>query len=198
MSTDKLVKGECRHCIGHFKFPARLIGRVELCPHCGMPTTLAVGVSTQKYRWLFRLMKRIGFHAAIFLMGMGAGIFLVKHRHPIAATTSITASLKVSGIPVARIAEEGMRTNEFLIGSIALKKTPGSSLVYATGNIRNVSPRQRFGIRLELGLFDAQGRLIGKGKDYQSSLGPGAEWQFKVLVLDSKTASARLSSLSED
>jgi hypothetical protein len=86
----------------------------------------------------------------------------------------------------------------FEIGPIALEATPGSSLVYAVGTIRNPADRQRFGVRIELDLLDASGTKIGTAKDYQGVLEAKGQWRFKALVLESHAASAILGSISEE
>ena len=89
-------------------------------------------------------------------------------------------------------------TNDFAILSFKMEKTPGSSLVYVTGTVRNLSDRQRFGVKMEFDLFDAQDRPAGTATDYQSELDPHGDWSFKALVMESKAVSARFHSIAED
>jgi hypothetical protein len=84
------------------------------------------------------------------------------------------------------------------VGSIALEKAKGSSLVYAVGVLRNDSDHQRFGVNIELELHDAKGNKAGVAKDYRSVIEPRQEWRFRALVLDSKAVSAILSSIREE
>jgi hypothetical protein len=81
---------------------------------------------------------------------------------------------------------------------VTIEKTPGSSLVYAVGTVKNPEVRQRFGVRVELDLLDARGEKVGTAKDYQQVLEPGAEWHFKALVVESKAASAKVAAIKED
>ena len=90
------------------------------------------------------------------------------------------------------------RTNDFAIAAIKLEKTPGSSLVYVTGKIRNLNSRQRFGVKIEFGLFDTNDTAVGKATDYQAMLESNGDWRFKAMVMESKAASARLNSVVED
>ena len=88
--------------------------------------------------------------------------------------------------------------NGLQLSSIALEKTPGSSLVYAVGTITNTAERQRFGVTVDLEVLDASGQKVGTASDYVSVLEPKARWQFKALIVDPKTAaSARLAAVRE-
>jgi hypothetical protein len=51
-------------------------------------------------------------------------------------------------------------------------------LVYAVGTVKNDTARQRFGVKIELDLIDAQDNKIGSASDYIEVLEPGKEWQF--------------------
>ena len=84
------------------------------------------------------------------------------------------------------------------VANITLEKTKGSSLVYVVGNINNVSDHQRFGVKVELELFDAGGKKVGTSTDYLQILEPRKEWHFRALVLDAKAVSARLARIKED
>jgi len=91
------------------------------------------------------------------------------------------------------LAEQG-----FDASAVTVEKTPGSSLIYAVGTIKNTTEHQRFGIKVELELLDSAGRKLGGASDYRQVLEPGAQWQFKALVVDAKTVSAKISSIQED
>ena len=86
----------------------------------------------------------------------------------------------------------------FRVSSITLEKTPGSSLVYAVGTVRNETDRRRFGVKVEFDVLDETGQKVGSAKDYQPALEPKAEWRFRALVVGSKAASAKLASITED
>ena len=88
--------------------------------------------------------------------------------------------------------------DDFKVSKITLQKTPGSSLVYAIGTVRNDSDSQRFGVRIELDLLDAAGRKIGSTKDYVKVIEPRREWRFRALVLAPKTASVKLGQIKEE
>lgn len=150
----------------------------------------------------------------LFLAGLvvciaAAGLAVVFFRHTTTPTqvvetgarlTSQTnSSATATNLPAARSqpAFESL-TNEFSLLPYKLEKTPGSSLVYVTGTLRNASSRQRFGVKIEFALLDLNSNAVGKATDYQPVLDPHGEWHFKALVMESKTASAKFTSVAED
>src|SRR5262249_23818117 len=86
----------------------------------------------------------------------------------------------------------------FDVSLIAIEKTQGSSLIYATGTLSNPSERQRFGVKLQFDLFDDGGQKVGTAKDYQSVIEPKGEWKFRALVVTSKATSAKVASITEE
>jgi hypothetical protein len=84
------------------------------------------------------------------------------------------------------------------VSNIVLEKAQGSSLVHAVGTVRNATTKQRFGVKVEIDLFDAAGQRLGIAQDYLPILEPNAEWRFKALVMQSKVVSAKLASIKED
>ncbi len=91
-----------------------------------------------------------------------------------------------------------MRLNDFNVGAVKLKKTDGSSLVYAVGTIANDSDRQRFGVRITLDLLDADENKIGTASDYVSVIEPHKNWQFKALLTQPKVAIAKPAYIEEE
>jgi hypothetical protein len=155
---------------------------------------------------------------AILLIGIGGfGFwFYQKHRGKIAAP-SISSSNPANPAPMVPVmaGESPAETasappattatttapksiDDFKIGPIALEKGKGTGLVYAVGVLRNGSEHQRFGIKLELELSDANGNKVGTAKDYRAVLEPRQEWRFRALILDNRATSARLASVEED
>jgi uncharacterized OB-fold protein len=206
MSTNNFVKGECRHCAGHLEFPADAAGETVACPHCGQPTELAAPVLPNRINSSRRTWLTVAVVVLMVLNGLAAIFFLMKKsgRGTNSETkTSPAAPSNNSAVSVAQSTVQPKwpteaRTNDFAISAIKLEKTPGSSLVYVTGKIRNLSGRQRFGVKVEFGLFDTKDTAAGKATDYQPVLEPNGDWRFKALVMDSKAASARLNSIGED
>jgi len=87
--------------------------------------------------------------------------------------------------------------DDLKVSTITLQRTPGSSLVYAVGTVRNDSDYQRFGVRLELDVFDGTGKRIGPAKDYVPVIEPHKEWRFRALVPFARTVSAKVAKIAE-
>jgi hypothetical protein len=83
-------------------------------------------------------------------------------------------------------------------GDIQLEKAAGSSLVYAVGQLDNNSDYQRFGVKIQLDVFNKAGKKLGTAQDYIQVLEPRKSWHFRALLTDSKAAMARVASISED
>ncbi len=82
-------------------------------------------------------------------------------------------------------------------GEVVLEKS-GSRLLYAVGTIRNESDRQRFAVKVDLDLFDANETKIGSASDYTPIIEPRKEWRFKALVTDPKAVRAEVSGIKEN
>jgi hypothetical protein len=65
------------------------------------------------------------------------------------------------------------------------------------GTVRNDSDHQRFGVRLELDVFDGAGKRIGPAKDYVPVIEPHKEWRFRALVPFARTVSAKVAKITE-
>ena len=188
MSNRDFVKGECRQCAGHLEFPADAIGQTVPCPHCGQTIQLGVAGPPRKSRQLRRWRLIIVVSVCFVAIGL-TGLFLVRQRPMHKESSGLkTASMPLSNTPAlalprsaglqAQLAENSrpapaasqpavqVKTNEFAILPFKLEQTPGSSLVYVTGTIRNLSDRQRFGVKVQFGLLDANEAPIGLATDY--------------------------------
>lgn len=118
----------------------------------------------------------------------------------LAPVTSVpTTQVVIASVPLPSQLQPGETlTNDFIITAGQLEPTPGSSLVYVTGKVRNPTDRQRFGVKVRFALRDASGALIGSATDYEPVIDPQGEWSFKAMVMESKTVTAQLSGISED
>ena len=200
-SDSAFVKGECRHCGGHLEFPADAAGQTISCPHCGQPIELAAPVLPNKMPGSGRILLGIGLGACLIAAGLaggflywqkaGGGASLATNPLPVAQSTNATE-------PVAAPKPPELLTNDFAILPFKLEKTTNSSLVYVTGIIRNMTTIQRFGVKVEFGLFDTNDNAVGSATDYQQVLEPHGEWRFKALVVYSKAASAKFDSIAEE
>lgn len=88
--------------------------------------------------------------------------------------------------------------DDLKLGTIELQKTPGTSLVHAVGTVKNDSDFVRFGVKIELLLFNKDGKKIGTAQDYQATIEPHQDWRFKALVPDTKAVDAKLLALTEE
>jgi len=205
MPKPEFVKGLCRQCGGHLEFLAEAAGAVIECPHCGKATelTLAGAAQPAKSRAV-----RLSIAAVAGIAAVLGVLFWLKlqgdtpRAEPLIANAGATvqsnAPMAAVVAPVTNAPPSETVTNELALSPFKLEKTPGSSLVYVIGTVRNLSGRQRFGVKIEFELFDAETNAVGKANDYQSMLDPHGEWHFKALVMESKAVSARLSSITED
>lgn len=88
--------------------------------------------------------------------------------------------------------------NGFVVSAVELEKATGTSLVYAIGTVKNNTDHKKFGVKVQLDLFDKAGQKIGAATDYQQVMETNSTWRFKALVVDSKAASAKVTSIKED
>lgn len=205
MSQTRYLKGLCSHCAGRIEFPAEAIGMMVDCPHCGKSTELLLEAQPEPPPAIPKRALIYTIIALFILAGGFAGALVALHRAQrlygrAAKTTRASApTTNASAVPAETdsVLSEAARAG-FGVSPISLEKTAGSSLVYATGGIANLTARQRFGVKVEVELLDAGGKKIGGATDYQQVLEPNAQWQFKALVVDSKPASARLANIKED
>jgi hypothetical protein len=204
MTRTKYLKGACQNCGGHIEYPAEHIGIVVACPHCQQTTELLLLAAPEEPAVPRRVLVWTGI--AVVVLGLGFGGALValkraqrwaeKQKRP-AANAVAVAQLQPNAQPPAE-ETNSLAHDELTRSAVTLEKTPESSLVYAVGTLKNSSTRQHFGIKVELELSDAAGQKLGTASDYRPVLEPGAQWQFKALVMDSKTASAKITAIRED
>jgi hypothetical protein len=83
-------------------------------------------------------------------------------------------------------------------GPITLEKASDGHLVYAVGHLRNTSDHQRFGVKVELDVFNAADGKVGTATDYTPSIEPGKEWKFKALMTDRAATAAKLAAVKEE
>ncbi len=196
--ASKHLKAECQQCGGHIEFPAEAAGTTTECPHCGKPTELLLPAPEMESSVPTRAIVYAVIAIVILLGGLiGTQIALnrakrlVEHKHD--ASSMPTEKQAPVTAPAGPAPKDGFR-----VSSITLEKTPGSSLVYAVGTVRNETDRRHFGVRVGFDVLDETGQKVGSAKDYQPVLEPKAEWRFRALVVGSKAASAKLASITED
>ncbi len=205
MNRTKYLKGECSECGGHVEFPVEAAGMTIDCPHCGKPTELLLAAPPEEpsvprmtivWTLVAVLVLALGLAGALAALNR-AQKWAMRQKQQAAtrgpAPRSIDADSAVVTQPRNPLAGAGLD-----VSAIALEKTPGTSLVYATGTVNNLTDRQRFGVKVEIDLLDDSGQKVGTATDYQQVLESKGEWRFKALVVDSKAATAKLASVKED
>ncbi len=184
------------------------------CPHCGQPTRLEPASSRPSIPRPLLLGLAVALALAIVLAVAWVATrptspaptapALAVATNPMTAPvpTHTTPAPVVSAptpAPSATDLQPGeLRTNDFILTPVKLEPTPGSSLVYVTGKLRNPTGRQRFGVKVRFALLDATGAVIGHATDYQAVLEPYGDWGFKAMVMASRTAAAQFEGLAED
>jgi hypothetical protein len=109
-----------------------------------------------------------------------------------------TAPAGEDRIKPTRSPEQPKAITDFKTGNLKLEKATGSSLVYAIGVLTNDSWHQRYGVRIEIALTDANGQRAGVARDYRPVLEPGEMWRFRALILDSRARSGVVKEIMED
>lgn len=198
MSQTKKLRGECQHCGQLIEFEAEAVGTTADCPYCGQPTELMLalpadaGSPTRTKAIIFTIA------VLVIVIGGGAGIMLaLKRAQRIAAQKKESAATAAPAQTLAKpsdpFAPLGFRTS-----APTLEKVDGTSLVYAQGTITNLTNRQRFSVRVELDLLDANGNKLGSATDYCATMEPNSEWRFRAQVLEKKAVSVKIATIKED
>jgi hypothetical protein len=86
----------------------------------------------------------------------------------------------------------------FHVSLVTLEKATNSSLVYAVGIVTERAQRRRFGVRVELALYDREGRVCGSAQDYTAALPAGESWRFRAMVINPQAVRAEISRITED
>ncbi len=201
MSLTKYLKGECTHCGGRIEFSVDAIGTTVDCPHCGKATELTLATPPEESSEPRKAI--VWTVVAVLILGLGlAGAMAALKRAQRLATARqkerVVAMAPATNASPQSSTGEAASQKEFQISAISFEKTPGTSLVHAVGTVNNLAARQRFGVKVELDLFDTAGHKIGIATDYQQVIEPRAQWRFNAPVIDSKAVSAALASIKED
>jgi hypothetical protein len=139
--------------------------------------------------------------AAIVVAADVGGVYWYHARHnptpippPIVTAPITKPSAPVAVVPVA----PPDPWHGLMAGPVTLEKTPGSHLVHAIGILRNTSDHERFGVTVQLNVYNEDNEKIGTATDYTSSIVAGKEWRFKALVTDRAAKSAQLTAVKEN
>lgn len=198
--SEKFFKCTCAHCGGHLEYPADGIGETIPCPHCGQPTELTFGVPEISSAPSGRSLKWGVAGIVILILGIvgvvgalnAARHFMEKGRVRRAAASPVTRMPKTAPVAVAP-----QILNDFAISPVVLDKSSGSTLLHAAGSLENKTDRQRFGVTVEIDLFDSAETRIGSAQDYVPLLEPRALWKFRALLVKSGVTSARVANVRE-
>ena len=194
MLKIKNLRGECQHCGGSIEFHAEHTGSTAECPHCGQQTELLLTAPTEEKSPLQKKAIAFTIVALVILVGglVAANIALKRAKR---LQTQRQQATQVE--PAKPAATDPFAAQGFRVSPVTVEQGQGSSLVYAVGTITNASNHQRFGVKVELELFAADGSKAGAASDYQKVLEPNAAWKFRALAVDKRTAVAKIAAIKE-
>ncbi|MBP9901863.1 MAG: FxLYD domain-containing protein [Verrucomicrobia bacterium] len=197
MIKIKNLSGACQHCGRAIEFRAETAGMTADCPHCGQPTELLLALPpdsntpARTKAILFTIVALV-----ILIGGLIGTVLALKRAERLSARhreSAAKANAQIVPPPANPFAPVG-----FSVSPVTLEQSQSSAIVHAVGKVRNLTNRQRFGVRVQLELLDRNGRKIGEAKDYQALLEPNAEWPFRALVVEPKAVSAIIRGITED
>lgn len=207
MAETKFLKCPCDHCGGHIEFPADGIGATIPCPHCARPTELALEIPAHLIQRPGRGRKWFIAAAIILVVGVVAIVAIMnKAQHLMKKAREKNEASHSSAPPAVRTnaaarsaapSAPAQIINEFSPSPVTIEKATGSSIAYATGTLKNVTGRQRFGVSVELEVFDRAGNKIGSAKDSAQIIEPQGEWKFRALIVPKNATSARVAEVKE-
>lgn len=195
MLKIKNLHGACQHCGGPIEFHAEHVGSSAECPHCGQQTDLLLGAPPEEKSPVPK--KAIVFTVVAGLIlagGLVAANVALKRAKRLQAQRQPVAPVAAAKISAAT---DPFAAQGFRVTAVTLEPGPGGGLVYAVGTVQNTTDRQRFGVKVELELFDSGGTKLGAASDYQKVIEPAAAWKFRALVADKNARSARLAAIQE-
>jgi ribosomal protein S27E len=209
MDEIEYLKCACKECGTHLEYPAHASGTTVTCPNCGQWTELPGTKAPVERKGLTINLVWIGLICCVALW-LGA-LWWWLQRQPTVAEKPPPPAVKVAANPatnasamvvmqavVAVPAKPKPKSHDDLhVSEIELERTPNTTLVYAVGVVTNASDWQRFGVRIELDLLNAQEKKIGETQDYKEILEPHQAWQFRAMIHQKKAVSAKLSALTE-
>lgn len=214
--TESFAKCSCQHCGGHIEFPVEGAGQKITCPHCNWPTVLSLphvapveiggGRATRKRVYLTFAI------AAVVLAGAAVGVYfyLQSLNSQQESATANEPNPPISSNAVASAPAPAPTTNPapkhkppadpwhgLQASKVTLEKSENSSLVYAIGTLTNDSPRQRFGVKVEIEVFDSHRNKLGSATDYTEVIEPSNQWKFRALVTAKSATGVKLTSVKE-
>jgi hypothetical protein len=189
-------KAACAFCGGKIEFPAGAEGMTVECPHCHQQTELRSVKQTSRNVFGLVIFTIVGITATVGLL-----IFLKMEKRGNTLNPASTVAPKSNAAPVVAQARRPKSLQDLkLQGNVSVEKAKGGSrLTYAMGTLKNDSDHQRYGVKVELELFDQAGsKLPTQANDYLQTLEPHKDWNFRALVLDPKALTAKVASITEE
>lgn len=191
--TDKCA---CQNCNGNISFPAASAGATVNCPHCGKPTRLGAGSAVQD-----------GIEAALSEISAKEkarpkpkpGAADGGGKGKIIAISVVIALIVLGGVAAALFFKKKKEPDgpkkpekDLEVLNYQLQKAKDGGLVYVVGTVTNHSEQQYFKLNIEFELSDNTKKALGTTTDYVGSLGAHKTWDFKAIVLESSTGTAKL------
>src|SRR5581483_8550407 len=136
------------------------------------------------------LLKAAGLLVAVGVIAYGAWIINTRPTAPAVEPPPLpTTNVAVSPSPKPQPPQwYGLETGS----PVELQKAGQGSLVYAVGVLHNTTDQQKFGVKVEIDLFDAHGAKVGVATDYTQTIDAGAQWHFHALVVATGAAKAKI------
>lgn len=206
---ESFAKCACQHCGGRIEFPRHGAGQKITCPHCDQPTLLYLGQTTRVATGGERVARKrvypaFAVAAVIAVAAGGAFFYHASHHSENGPETPLRPAQPSNASPVVTAPAPPPRPQPppdpwhgLKPGQVALEKTGDGRLVYAVGTLTNATPRQRFGVKVELAVLDEHHNKIGLATDYAEVIEPGKAWKFRAMVTDKSAKSATLTNVKE-
>jgi hypothetical protein len=200
LNRTKYLQGPCAVCGTVIRFPAESIGQVATCPHCKKATELRLGTPGQESVLPRKALVWAAVAVLILAGGLAGSIAALKRAQRWAARQHQAAA----GFASNRAASAASPVSEpasaplpfgLQASAVRLEKEPDG--LFVQGLVSNQSNQRHSGIEVEIGLFDAAGVHVGSATAYRQSIGPWAQWRFKVPAPAPTAVTAKVASLHE-
>ena len=193
VGNQDFQKAACTSCGGKIEFPATAQGMTVECPHCHAQTELQPAQTARR-----NISRLLIFGVLGTVLAIGALMFL-RPKKTESIRNESTAGATNAAVPAAEPPRPKALEDLKLLGTVAVEKAKGSRLSYAMGTLKNDSDHPRYGVKVEVELFDSGGnKLSATANDYMQMLEPRKEWRFRALVLDAKAVTAKVASIKEE
>jgi hypothetical protein len=193
VGNQDFQKAACTSCGGKIEFPASAQGMKVECPHCHAQTELHPTPKAGRNIWRLLMFGLVG-----IVLAIGALMFLKPRQTETIPKTSASSATNAVVAPVEAARPKSPEDLK-LMGTVSVEKAKDSRLSYAMGTLKNDSDHQRYGVKVEIEVFDSSGnKLSTTANDYLQTLEPRKEWKFRALVLNPKAVTAKVVSIKEE